>query len=435
LAQIVTITVTQLVAPAPSTLQQTGAIISQGATTLASGTYGLITQTPDLTAILDGAIAITSLTWSSSVVTVVTTTPHGIPSGDSIKGTIAGAVPAGYNGTFFCTYVSSTSFTYPLASNPGSETTPGTFSLADVAELTTQYATYLAQGTNNSVYVLELGAGTPAQGVTALAAYISASPQFFYQYLIPKEWDVAAGLVTFLGTFSAPNAMTYFHITTSQANYTAYAGLKAAQCYIVNTAEAAGSFDAATLFAIELGVNPSSASPVAPFSNRYVYGVTPYPTVGNAALLATLQTANINFIGTGSQGGISYNVMTGGNTMDGNPFNYWFAADWTSINLKLNLTNAIINGSNSFPPLYYDQPGINRLVGVAQQVVDTGATFGLLLATPAFPLVVTATPFNTYIAQNPGAYAAGTYNGLSCTVTPKRGFTAIIFNLQISNFG
>ena len=70
------------------------------------------------------AIAITSLTWSAGVVTVVTAAAHPFAVGDDF--TISGAVPAGYNGTFtVITAADNTHLTYALASNPGAETTPG----------------------------------------------------------------------------------------------------------------------------------------------------------------------------------------------------------------------------------------------------------------------------------------------------------------------
>ena len=121
-----------LTAPAPPTLQQTGAAVSQGATTLAPQTYKLITQYSDLTSVLQGAEALTSLTWSGGTVTGTATSPHGLTG--TVWLTIVGASPAAYNGSFPCTVTGASTFTYPLASNPGSETTPGTYTEEDVGE-------------------------------------------------------------------------------------------------------------------------------------------------------------------------------------------------------------------------------------------------------------------------------------------------------------
>src|SRR5271169_1670626 len=100
---IVTVNVSVQQAPTPNTLQQTGAMLSQGATTTAVNTLSLITQMSDLTSILKGAVAINTITWSASVATVTSTTSLGLTIGDILSLTIVGATPAGYNGTFLCT--------------------------------------------------------------------------------------------------------------------------------------------------------------------------------------------------------------------------------------------------------------------------------------------------------------------------------------------
>ena len=117
---IVNVSVTQQVASAPSQLQRTGALVSQGATTLAAGTTQLITQLSDLSSILTGSVDITSMVWATNVVTVTTTTPHGIPNGETVLGVIAGCSPVGYNGTFEVTSTGTNTFTYPLTGDPGS---------------------------------------------------------------------------------------------------------------------------------------------------------------------------------------------------------------------------------------------------------------------------------------------------------------------------
>ena len=117
--QIVTVNVTQTIAPAPSQLQRTGALVSQGATTLTPGTSSLLTQYSDLTSILAGSISITTMLWASSVVSVTTSAPHGIPNGDTILGLITGTTPTAYNGTFQITSTGANTFTYPLVASPG----------------------------------------------------------------------------------------------------------------------------------------------------------------------------------------------------------------------------------------------------------------------------------------------------------------------------
>ena len=113
---IVNVIVKQQVASAPSTLQRTGAFVSQGATTLTAGTYQLLTQLSDLTSILSSGNAISTITWASSVVTVTTATAHGIPTGNVIQGIISGVTPTAYSGTFAVTSTGTTPLPLKLPS-------------------------------------------------------------------------------------------------------------------------------------------------------------------------------------------------------------------------------------------------------------------------------------------------------------------------------
>ena len=88
---IVTLNVTQNVAPAASTLQQTGAFISQGGTTLSASSYQALTAASSLAAILPAALAITSITWSANVATVTTAAAIGRATSDTFMTTIIGA--------------------------------------------------------------------------------------------------------------------------------------------------------------------------------------------------------------------------------------------------------------------------------------------------------------------------------------------------------
>ena len=433
---IVNVVVSQQIASAPNTLQQTGAFISQGGTTLAAGSTQLLTQLSSLTSILRPATAISAITWSAEVVTVTTTTAHGIPSGDTVEIVIAGVAPTGYNGTFAGTSTGTNTITYPLVTNPGSETTLGTLQLNSAVELQAMANTFFAQGSNTSVFVLELGANTVANGITALEAYItanvgqpatSATPQF-YSYLLPAEWDVTAAQ-TMAKMYEGPTAQVYFYPTTTLATYTGWEGIKSVVASVQSPSAPVTEFSAAAIFWTTLSYNPSASSLVSPLEYTYVYFVTPYSTLTNTQQTLLL-AAGVNWVGTGAQGGISNTLIEGGTTMDLNPFNYWYATDWLAINVAQALAAAIINGSNlPTNPLYYNQAGINTLQKVAQATTNNGISFGLILS----PATVNAVPFVTYVEQHPNDYATGTYNGLSLTFVPARGFNSITIYLTASN--
>jgi len=432
---IVNVVVTQQVASAPSKLQQTGAFVSQGGTTLAAGTTQLLTQLSDLTSILRPATDISTITWSGSVVTVTTATAHGIPSGDTVQIVIAGCTPIGYNGTFAGTSTGTNSVTYPLVSDPGASSVVGSLQLANTLELTAMGNTFFAQGSTVSVFVLELGTTTVDNGVTALNTYIednvghlptSPTPQF-YSYLFPKTWDVV-GAQEMAAQYEGTTAQVYFYVTSTVDTYSGWDGIKSAFVALQSPSAPAIEFSTAAMYWASLSYNPNASNLAHPFEYTYVYSVTPYVLTNTQQV--TLLANGVNWVGTGAQGGISNTLIEGGTYMDLNPFNYWYCVDWLSINVAQALSAAIINGSNlPTNPLYYNQAGINTLQKVAQATVNNGISFGLILS----PANVNAIPFTTYVAQNPGDYATGTYNGLSLTFVPLRGFSSITIYLTASN--
>jgi hypothetical protein len=427
--QIVTVNVTQNVAPAPSQLQRTGAFVSQGATTTANGTLTLLTQLSDLTSILTGAQTISSMIWASSVVTVTVPSGHGIPVSDTLPVVISGVVPAGYNGTFQATAVSTTVFTYPLVASPGAVTTQGRSTLYDVSELVAMATTYFAQGTANAIYVLELGAGVGADGVTALEAYITANPNTIYAYMVPYAMSADASFVPFAKTHESTTSQVYFWVNATLANYTSFKGVKSIVSMVQDITAPSTEWSPAAMLWVAMNYNPSNTNKVTPMAFSYVVGVTAF--TGTVAQQQALRTANCNYIGTGAEGGISNTLVLWGVTADGNDYTYWYSVDWVQININIAISNAIINGSNNpINPLYFNQAGINTLQKVSQGTMNSGIAFGLVLG----PVTVNAVPFTTYVLDNPSDYAIGKYAGLSVTYTPARGFTQIIFNVNVSSF-
>lgn len=452
---IVTVNVSQTVAPTPSTLQSSGAFVSQGGTTKAAGTLTLLTQLSDLTAILKAPAAITSLSWSTGVVTVTTSAPHGYPVGAAVEVKIAGATPVAYNGTFVSAVVDATTFTYPIASDPGTETVPGTYVAFSASELLAMATTFFGQGASQAVWVLELGPGGSSDGVTALATWIAANTGELYSYLVPTLWASEPTYLTFLAGFESTTAKTYFFTTMALNNYASFTPLM--KC-VVGLVPAPGTpsteFSLASAFWVTLHLSPSATDKVTPTAFSFVFGVTPWPSPGNQATLAALKAAGVNYIGSGSEGGISNTILLWGTTMDGNDFTYWYSVDWVQIQIDEAISNAIINGSNNpINPLYYNQAGIDRLQAVATQVMENGVTFGLVLGNvkqtsldgPALAddidngdfdgqTVVNAIPFLTYSKENPGDYKIGRYSGFAIVYTPARGFISIVFFVNVTQF-
>jgi hypothetical protein len=178
--------------------------------------------------------------------------------------------------------------------------------------------------------------------------------------------------------------------------------------------------------------------------------VTEYPQKNNGPLLRAFKSANTNYISTGAEGGISFTMVYEGVTLDGHDyFNWWYTIDWVQIEVNLNLSNAIINGSNNpLAPLYYNQDGINFLETVLFSTMQDASTFGMVLGKIemtgydgpdlgaaiaggqfAGKCNVNAVPFLNYTLANPGDYKIGEYDGLSTLFIPARGFIHILVNV------
>lgn len=451
---IVQLNVSTLIGAKPNTLQQTGAIISQGGTSLASGTYSLITQASDLTSLLSPALAITSLTWSGGVVTATASaTIPGLTSGDTFLTTIANASPVGYNGTYVATVTGTTTFTYSLSADPGAETSPGTYTPPSQVYLNLAITDFFAQGTRRAVYVLELGPSDSSTGPTALGTFITANPGFFYSYLVPKDWDGSTNFISLVKTFKTDTSKTYFFVTTTTNTYSSYAGVKSIQAWVEAPGVSTTEFDAAEAFQASLSYAPSSTNRLTPFAYQYLNDATPYPEQGNAVLLATLDTANVNYVATAAEGGLSNAMISSGAMMDGQDFSWWYAADWIQINAQQVAANTVIQGSNnSLNPLWYSQDGINRLQDAQYQLLVQAAAYAISQGTPARSSldqqtfidnldagdyvgmnVVNAVPFIDYITLNPTQYADNTYGGLTIAFWAPQLFKHIIINILVTN--
>jgi hypothetical protein len=182
---IVNLNVIETIAPSPSQLQQSGAIVSCGGTTLTAGMYQYCGSLSAVTALAVTPVAITTLTWSSGIATA-TVPAMTLAVGQTFKTTISGAAPAGYDGTYIATVATSTTFTYALTTNPGTETSLGTYTPPYSAFVTLAATTFFAQGSSAGVYVLELGPETtPTAGITALGTWITANSN---KYSTPISW-------------------------------------------------------------------------------------------------------------------------------------------------------------------------------------------------------------------------------------------------------
>lgn len=445
-------------APTPNTLQQTGALVTQGGTNTSPDTLTQVSTLAQLTALLGPQLEIASISWLSNVVSVTTTSPHGWANSDVIPITVEGVTPSGYNGYFQGTITGTETLTYPLTSNPGAETVLGTIALGARNELLEMATTYFAGNGVLALNVLELGEAEVTPGVATLATFIAnvlGTPEQQYGYLVPRQWDNNTAFLALVNEFTAVDKMLYFWVTTTVDNEAVYSTPAYKSVYA--EVEAPGvsgpngtEFSLASAFGTALKANPSSTNKVPPLGYAPSFGTTPYPVRGNQAVFQGLANNNVGWIGTGQQGGVSGNILFQGKMSDGNFWNFWYSVDWAQINMNQALANEVIIGSAStLNPLYYNQPGIdrlqNRVVRTANQGVSAGLGNGQVVATKlpiaqflanynagnyAGQIVVNAEPFLPYSQENPNDYGQGKYAGLACVWIPQLPFLNIFFNLM-----
>jgi len=441
---IVNVVVNVLPAAIPNILQATGAIISQGSTTLTPAVTALpaalgsaptvgntlfLSQASDLTAYLTGAQTLNTLTWTTGIVTATDSTGHGYPTGQSISLTIAGNTATGYNGTFICTITSATQFTYAVATNPGTSGGTTVVTDADVASLVNKVSAYFTQSSNGvGIYVIELGVGDSAHGVTALTSFLVANPLVFYILVCPYSWSSDVTFLTLINSYSNNKSMTYFYFDVGSASYTTYKGLKSAVVCALSPLAPSTEKMAAALSAIVLNYAPSMVNKVPQAAYTFLFGLTKWPV--NNTNIPSLIADYVNFASSGAEGGLSNTILKMGVYSDGSQLNHWYAIDWCNIQVHQGLANTIILGSNNtINPLYYNQQGIAVLTATAQTIINQAVAFGLIGGAP----LVVGIPYLTYTATNPNDYGNGIYNGLYVTVSTQQGFQTITFNLTISN--
>lgn len=434
---IVTVNVSQTIGATPSNLQQMSAVVSTGATLQKAGTPVLITQNSEINDLVQNRIATLSAELNSFGSDFTMKPPAGVKidrsPGSEMKITITGCSPAAWNGTYTAKLNVSGGLEWTVSGSTldGTPTTLGKFTIEGSSDLVTAVNTFFAQGNSVGVYVLELGDqdDVVADGVAALKAYIEEPLKRFYAYLVPITWDKDPDFITLAKLYASNESKQYFFTLTDEptdTNYlTPYENIKSVIAVCDDTYPSTNA--AAAVMWNFVSPSPSEINKVPPMAFRFLLAVN--ANAAKSSILSTMKAQNINYVGTGAEGGIANTILVAGVTGDGNDMTYWYSVDWVQINVDMMLANAVINGSNNpINPLYYNQDGIDRLQQVAQGVFNTGVSYGLVNGqTP-----VNAVPFKTYVKNNPNDYGIGRYAGLSASYTPMRGFVEIIFNINVT---
>lgn len=435
--RIVNLTATVTQAPTPSQLQQSGALVSVGGTTLTSGTYQfLASPNADITSLLSGSGNSTELQTMANTFSAQGNSlgayvlELGASSGvvDTQISTLQTWIAA--NPNEFYAYLTPESWDYSkdevgsvsITSGGSGYTSAPSVAFSAPASGTTASGTAVVQNGE----VVQVNITAPGNGYTA-------APTVTFSGGGGTGATATAALASALNIlaseYASPTSKTYFVATTTQANVANYSNQKSVIAFVPSPNATSQEFGAAALFYQLLVNNPSQANPMGPMSYRYVYGVTPWPSSGVSSQTTAILSAYGNLVQQGTQAGITNSCIFKGTTMDGNQISWWYGIDWFQINVNQTLAATVINGSNTIPPLVYDQNGINTLQKAAQQVGNNGVQFQCLLSA-----TVSATPFSTYTTQNPNDYAAGIYSGLSAVAVGQNGFLELNFALDAQTF-
>lgn len=439
--KIVNLTAQVVSAPVPSQLQQSGALVSVGGTSLTTGTYQYC---GDLTTVKK--YLLTSGTGNYAELLNMATTFFAQGTGVGIY-----LLELGYNANIVTQITSLRTW---ITANPGvfySYLTPVDWdSMSEiVGSVTVGAGTYTYTTAPNVTFTAATGGG-----VTATAtATINASGQVTSITITNPGWYpnqaaptatlglaatgtapsltvvMANALNVMAANYSSATGKTYFFVDTTISGMAAYANNKAIFSLVTSPTAASTEYQVSFPFYQWLVNNPRAASPLAPMGFRYGYGVTPWAPANNEGTLTNILTNYTNVVYTGAEGGISTACLFKGMLQDGTQASWWYGIDWFQIQVKQALAAAIINGSNSNPPLLYNQNGINTLQKIAQNIANSAVTFGCALSATVF-----AQSFADYTTQNPNDYAAGIYNGFSATVVGQNGFQSITFKLSAVQF-
>ncbi len=434
-SQIVTINETVVIAPTPSQLQQSGAFISVGGTTLTAGTYQFLSSSSALATILSSAGNFAELE-NMNTTFFANGTVQGVYVLElGVQTTPDAAVSAletwiNNNPGVFYSYLVPANWDSTkdevgsvIINTAGSGITSITLAFSAPTSGTTATGTAnLQNGEVVSVTITDPGSGyssqptiTPTVNAGAVAPTLTA--------ILSSAFNILAG------NFSSPTALTYFFGTTTSSTISNYSPNKSLNLMVESPTAPSTEFSQAAQFYNWLLNNPGPANKLAPMGYRYLYGVTPWTVLGNSPAINTILSEYGNLIETGSQGGISNSCLFKGTMMDGSQAQWWYGIDWFNIQVNQALAAAIINGSNSNPPLEYDQAGINTLLSVANRVAKDAVTYGCALSA-----IVTAVPFSTYTTDNPSDYKAGLYKGFTATIVGQNGFLQLIFQLEALQF-
>lgn len=303
---------------------------------------------------------------------------------------------------------------------------------------------YFSNNANGTINVLEVGSTSVADSVAGLSTFLTAGINLCYHYICPSSFYTEATFVTLVTLYNSDTSATYFEFMitygstpTSDTDFANYIGLKS--CFAVYPTS---DTDVSTVG--EMAGKMASSLYDLSTSNKLTMLQWKSLASASAEDLTTsfrtdLVNNAVNFVGQL----IGNDVIFNGRYLDNTPFDYWYAWDWIMFDLEAYLQTALYNSSNTpSAVIQYNQSGIDKLLGVINQRLNTGKKIGAInefaesIDNTGTELVNTgsflATDFQTYKTDYPSNYSAGIYDGFSGYIMIMNFFRQVTINITLT---
>lgn len=303
------------------------------------------------------------------------------------------------------------------------------------SEIYRKLVSFFQNSSSNGVYVLNLGAPSNqgadesdwTQVFANLNAYLNTPKTLPYTVLCPNGFWGKTAFKTLIDDYDNPTAMLYFLIETtgvsfSSGTWTTYKGIKSLMGIFQPTGKTysvAGAIHG--ILCSNKYATVSIVNNVTPLEYTQVTGVE--QTEGTSDFINELNTQNIVYIGATAQ----ENTISNAKLADGKQYTYYFNQDYALKKIADWVEVMIYNGSNSQPPLFYNQTGIDTFQQTVEGALDACNAVGTVNS-----YTVTCVDFQTYIKQFPDDYAAEAYNGCNAVIDGQKYILSVNIAVQYS---
>lgn len=302
------------------------------------------------------------------------------------------------------------------------------------SEIYRKLVSFFQNSSGNGVYILNLGSpsndGSAEDDWTQIFAnlnqYLNTPKTLPYTVLVPNGFWGKTAFKTLLDDYNNPTAMLYFitettGITFSSGTWQQY-GVKSLLGVFQPTGKTYSV--AGAVHGILCSSKYSTISVVNNVTSlEYTKIVGVEQTEGTSNFIKELEDNNVVYIGSTAQ----ETTISNAKLADGKPYTYYFNQDYALKKIADWVEVMIYNGSNSQPPLFYNQTGIDTFQQTVEGALDACRTVGSVNS-----YTVTCTDFQTYIKTFPEDYASEQYNGCNCVIDGQKYILSVNIAVQYS---